>query len=371
MKRWPALRSTCSLLAALAAGAWWLMAPKAAPPAAVKPLALVAVAVATGVDLPIKLSTQGHLVTLNQVDVRPQIDGIVRAVHFREGEEVRPGQLLFTIDPANAEAAFARAVAQAAQYKAQADDAQRDLTRTQALAKSHFYSTSAVDTSASKLESLQAQLRAAQADIRAAQVALDRTRILSPVDGLTGALNVHPGSLAQQSASLPLVTVVQFDPIGVDFALPEANLADLLRARQEGQVRISLQLQNGTQDGGRLVFINNTVNTDTGTINLKASFPNTARLLWPGAYVKVLIDAGLTHGAITLPPQAVLDGPEGRFVYRLDAADRVTARPVKLLRIQDQRAVVDGIVDGERVVVEGTLAIKPGDVVRVDAKAQP
>lgn len=365
------LATAVAAVIGLSLGAYGSRAPPAPAP---KPLKTVTATTAQASDIPIKLATQGHLITLNQVDVRPQADGIVRGVHFREGDEVRPGQLLFSIDSSNAEAALARANAQAAQYKAQVDDAQRDLTRTQALAKSHFYSSSAVDTSASKLESLQAQWHAAQADVQGARVALDRTRIVAPGAGLTGALNVHPGSLAQQGASLPMVTLVQFDPIGVDFTLPEGHLAGLLQARAAGQVRISLQLQGAgtagtSQDGGTLVFVNNTVNTDTGTINLKAAFPNAAKRLWPGAYVKVLVDAGVSRGAITLPPQAVLDGPQGRFVYRLDAQDKVSAQPVKLVRIQDQRAIVEGLQAGERVVVEGTLAVKPGDVVKVASAA--
>lgn len=299
--------------------------------------------------------------------MRPQTDGIIRSVHFREGDDVKAGQLLFSIDASNAEAALARAEAQAAQYRAQADDAKRDLARTQQLAASHFYSSSAVDTSASKLESLEAQHRAALADIRTARVQLDRTRITAPASGLTGALNVHPGSLAQQSAALPLVTVVQFDPIGVEFTLPEGNLADLLRARTTGEVKVSLQTPEGKAIEGRLVFINNTVNTDTATINLKASFPNAAKTLWPGAYVKVMVDAGTSHGAVTLPPQAVLEGPSGRFVYVLDGANKVASVPVRLLRIQDQRAVVEGLQGGERVVAEGNLGVKPGITVKVDA----
>jgi RND family efflux transporter MFP subunit len=187
--------------------------------------------------------------------------------------------------------------------------------------------------------------------------------------GLSGALSVHPGSLAQPTATLPLVSVVQIDPIGVEFTLPEVQLAGLLAARAANKVGIELKLVNGQRLAGTLVFVNNTVNTDSGTITLKASFPNAAKALWPGAYVDVEVDAGLSPGAIVLPPQAVIEGPKGRFVYALDGADKAQQMPVELLRIQEQMAVVTGLQGGERVVVEGQLGLKPGSPVRIAAAA--
>jgi RND family efflux transporter MFP subunit len=333
---------------------------------------LVSVVRAVSRDLPVKLASQGHVVSLNQVDVRSQASGTVRGVHFREGDEVKAGQLMFTIDASDVAAQLAHAEASAAQIEAQVDDAERQLARTRQLASSNFYSASAVDTIASKLESLQAQYTAARADVESTRVLVARTRIGAPITGLTGAVTVHPGSLAQPAAAAPLVTIVQIDPIGVEFALPETQLAGLLAARAAGSVHIGLRLPDGRELQGDLLFVNNTVNVDSGTITLKASFPNPTRTLWPGAYVQVQVDAGLSPGAIALPPQAVLEGPQGRFVYVLDEPDRASIRPVELLRMQDQMAVVNGLKDGERVVLEGQTALKPGVLVRVtnlDAKS--
>ncbi|MDY0743961.1 efflux RND transporter periplasmic adaptor subunit [Paucibacter sp. R3-3] len=335
---------------------------------AARPAPLVSVVRAEQRDLVVKLAAQGHVVALNQVDVRPQLGGTIRGVHFREGDEVRAGQQLFTIDASDASAQLMRSEANFAQIEAQVDDAARDLGRTRQLAQSRFYSTSAVDTSASKLESLQAQLKAAQADVAASKLLMERTRIAAPMSGLTGALAVHPGSLAQPGATAALVTVVQIDPIGVEFTLPESQLAGLLAARAAGSVRITLRNAAGTagiSQPGTLVFVNNTVNTDSGTITLKASFPNAARTLWPGAYVELEVDAGTSPGAIVLPPQAVLDGPQGRFVFALDREGRAQVHPVELLRIQDQLAVVQGLKGGERVVAEGGQGLKPGSAVKV------
>jgi RND family efflux transporter MFP subunit len=332
---------------------------------------LVKVASAEARDLPVAVGAHGHVVALNQVDVRPQVGGAIRGVHFREGGEVRAGQLMFTIDASDVAAQLERALAGAAQIEAQVDDAERDLARTRQLATSRFYSTSAVDTSASKLESLQAQYKAAQAEVASIRVLLDRTRITAPMSGITGALSVHPGSLAQVTSSLPLVTIVQVDPIAVEFTLPESLLSRVLTARSAGAVRIALQSPEGDRVPGDLVFVNNTVNTDSGTITLKAAFPNPHGTLWPGAYVDLTVEAGVSAGSIGLPPQAVLDGPQGRFVYALDAAEKVQVRPIELLRLQDQLAVVTGLKAGERVVVEGQQRLKPGVAVRIDTGNGP
>jgi RND family efflux transporter MFP subunit len=370
-RTWLIAGSVAAAAAALAivAGPGFFAKRSGGADAAAKPAPLVSIVRAESRDVAVKLATQGHVVALSQVDVRPQASGTIRGVHFHEGDEVKVGQLLFTIDASDVAAQLARAEATAAQIEAQVDDAERQLARTQELAKSNFYSSSAVDTIASKLESLQAQYKAAQADVASTKVLVARTSISAPIAGVTGSVAVHPGSLAQPAVAAPLVTVVQIDPIGVEFTLPESQLAALFAARAANAVRIWLHLPTGQDLEGKLVFVNNTVNPDSGTITLKAAFPNTSKTLWPGAYVEVRVDAGLSRGAIVLPPQAVLDGPQGRFVYVLDSAGKAQIRPVELLRIQDQMAVVSGLDGDERVVAEGQLGLNPGAAVRIAAAA--
>jgi len=334
---------------------------------AAEPLPLVSVVRAEARDLPVKLAAHGHVVPLNQVDVRPQVGGTVRGVHFHEGDEIKVGQLLFTIDASDVSAQLERSQASAAQIEAQVDAAERDLARMQQLARLGYYSPIAVDTSASKLESLKAQYKAVRAEVASSGLLVARTRITASMAGLTGALAVHPGSLAQTTSAVPLVTVVQMDPIGVDFSLPESQLARLLAAHAAGTVHIGLRMSDGSRLPGSLVFINNTVNTDSGTITLKASFANSTRSLWPGTYVELDLDAGVSPGAIVLPPQAVLEGPQGRFVYVLGGDNRAQVQPVELLRLQDQMAVVSGLKGGELVVSEGLLGLKPGSPVRIAA----
>ncbi|HZZ92163.1 MAG TPA: efflux RND transporter periplasmic adaptor subunit [Usitatibacter sp.] len=318
-------------------------------------------------DLPIRLSAQGHLVALNQVDVRPQVAGVIRSVDFHEGDTMRVGQLLFTLDATEAEAQLARTRGTAANVQAQLDDAVRVLKRSQELLSEKFISQSAVDSAVSKVESLRGQLRTAQADIDNAMAQVAHTRIVSPLAGKAGALNVHVGSLAQPAAAQPLVVLAQFDPIGAEFSLPEDNLSAVLAARDAGAVSVSLNLPGGQRVAGQLSFINNTVTTGSGTITLKATFRNSREKLWPGAFVTVTLEAGSSRGAMVLPPEAILEGPKGSFVYTLDASNRALVHPVKVLRIQERQAVIEGLGAGARVVLQGNQSVVPGAVVAVAA----
>jgi RND family efflux transporter MFP subunit len=333
-----------------------------APASAAKEAPLVSVAGVRQRDLPLLFTVQGHVTPLNQVEVRPQVTGIVKAVHFKEGDRVAAGQLLFTLDASDATALLDRARAQAAQIRAQLDDAQRGVKRSRSMVASGFIAPSALDTDTSKVEGLQAQLAAAQADIDNARIQLDRTHIVAPIAGRTGAVEVHPGSLAQQNAAAALVSIVQPDPIAVEFELPEQALAALRAAQAAGGASVRLEGRDGA---GELTFINSAVNTASGTVTIKASFPNKDQGLWPGSFVRVALEAGKQKDATVLPPQAVLDGPQGRFVFVVGADSKAERRPVELLRVQDQLAMVSGVRDGERVVVEGGQEVRPGARVRV------
>ncbi len=325
-----------------------------------KALPMVSLIEARPLDLPIHFSAQGHLVPLNRVDIRPQVSGTIRSVDFREGDDIKAGQLLFTLDASEKLALLRRAEAQAASMAAQLEEARRDHKRSSELAEKGFFSSSAVDTAASKVDTLAAELKAAQAEVSSARVQVDHTRISAPISAKAGAVNVYPGSLAQQGDSAPLVSLLQFDPMGAEFTLPEQHLAGLLGARATGNAAVSIDTLDGRSIEGELVFINNAVNTNTGTIALKARFPNADYRLWPGSFVRLRITAGFDRSAIVLPPQAVLEGPDGHFVFQIDAEGKASSRPVRLLRIQDQHAVVEGLQSGERVVVEGNQNLRAG-----------
>lgn len=330
---------------------------------------LVSVTDTRVLDIPVDLVAQGHVVSLDFVDVRPQITGTLMTVGFREGDAIAKGQLLFTLDDSDARAALAKAEAQVGTVQAQLADARREHQRAQALVASKFIAVSAADTAGGKVDALLAQVRAAQADAAAARTTLGRTRIVSPIAGRAGAVVVHPGSLVQVGSNAPLVTIAQFSPVGVEFNLPEHDLPALLAARAAGPVAVSVQEAGDAGAEGTLAFINNTINPDSATINVKASFPNPRQTMWPGGFVRVVVHAGTSHDAVVLPPQAVQEGPVGRFVYLVDTGAKVAARPVHLLRIQNEMAVIDGVEGGQRVVLEGGQNLRPGMRVRIAQQA--
>jgi RND family efflux transporter MFP subunit len=339
-----------------------------AAPAAPKKLPLVSVGYARTMDIPLDISAQGHIVPLNFVDIRPQLTGVITSVNFHEGDDVRAGQLLFTLDDSDARAQLAKAEAQGALIGAQLADARRELQRAQALVASKFVAVSAADTASSKVDALLAQTRAAAAEASSARTTLGHARIVAPIAGRAGAVTVHPGSLAQTGAAAPLVTVAQFSPVGVEFSLPEHDLPAVLAARAAGT--ISVALADSAAEQGTLTFINNTINPDSATINLKASFPNPRQTLWPGGFARVVVHAGVSRGAVVLPPQAVQEGPAGRFVFLLGADGKVASKPVTLLRLQNELAVLGGLAGNERVVLEGGQNLRSGMTVQL-AKAAP
>lgn len=366
-----ALQSTRTLLLVvsltLGVGGWYFW-PKQQADAAVKPTAspvLVSTISAALKPLPITLTTQGHVVPLNQVDIQPQLTGTVKTVAFHEGDFVKAGQLLFTLDDASQQAAYAHAVAAAGESKALLVKAQNDLQRGRQLKAKNYISLSDWDTLKSNVQQYLAQFNAAQQDVQTAQVNMSYTQITAPVSGKTGALNVHPGSLVQPGSTLPLVSLIQFDPIGVAFTLPENDLKPVLAAQSHGAVTVWVEDASGKPISGTLDFIDNSVSTTSGTIALKAHFSNRQHLLWPGLFQNVKVDAGVTPDAVVLPPQAVQNGPDGHFVYVITPQNQAQVQAVTLLRVQQSLAVISGLAQGTKVVNEGANNLRPGMTVQI------
>ena len=359
------------LLSGAAVLAWRVSTAPAAATSALqrKPDPLVSVTLARRTDLPIQAQAEGHVTPLAQVDIRPQASGAVLQVHFSEGDDVRAGQLLFTLDASEAEAQLARAQAGAANAQAQAQEALREHRRAVELGRANFISPSAIDTAAGKVAAMQAVLAAAEAEVRFARLAVQRARIVAPVSARAGRSAVHPGSLVQPSGQAPLVTLVPFDTLAVDFSVPEMHLQALLAASAAHQVRIRVEGHRETPEG-KLLAIGNTVNPATGTIDVRAEFPNPQRKLWPGAFVRVNMEAGLQRDVVVLPADTVLEGPAGRFVFVVRDDAQVRQVPVKLARLQDRMAVVVGLQGGERVVAQGGRDLRDGVRVRI-ADGQP
>jgi RND family efflux transporter MFP subunit len=336
-------------------------------PAPVAPKAALAQSVRSGVaqqkTVTVMLRANGYVSPLHVVDVRPQTQNIVREVHVLEGQDVRAGQLLFTLDQRSDTSNVDKARAQVARDRADLTEAENTLRRNQELAAKNFVSQAVVDTARSKVEALRSTLQADEAASRSSDIALGNNRITASIDGRIGAINVHAGSLAQP-AGAPMLTISQLDPITVTFALPERELAVLLASYPKGDAPVTAQLAGERRVDGQLVFIDSASDPQSGTIKMKARFPNEQRLMWPGTFVNVSLVSRTLPQAVVIPAQAIVTGPDEKFVYLVKPDSTVAAQKVAVVNIDQGEAAVTGLQPGARIVVEGTQNLRPGAKVR-------
>lgn len=365
-RRWPWLIVVLLVGAGLAAW-WWLGSARSNEAQAKRAPAPIPVTTvrAERRDVPVRLTANGTVTALQSVDLRSQVTSTVREVHIREGQTVKKGDLLFSLDARADEANIRKAEAQVAKDRADLATAVRNLERQRELFRQKFISQSALDTAQNQVDTLQGQLAVDQAGLEAVRVARGYTEIRAPFAGRTGTIGVRAGSLVQPGATATaLVTVTQIDPIAVSFMLPETELPALQRALSAGQVPVSVVSQTGGDaHRGRITFVDNAVDTTTGTIRVKAEFPNPKAALWPGMYVNVELSPRTIAGATVIPAQAVQTGPESRFVYIVGEDRKVTLRPVTLAHVDAGLAVVEGLPAGSRVVLEGAQNLRPGSSV--------
>lgn len=313
-------------------------------------------------DLPVLLSATGAVSPVSSVEVRPQVNSVVTRVHVREGQSVRAGELLFTLDSRMDESNVAKAAAQLARDQAALADAERQLARSRELLAQNFISQGAVDSSQTAVQSQSALLASDRAAIDAARVALSYSRITAPSAGRVGAINVFAGS-AVQAGQTTLLTITQLDPIAVTFSLPQRHLADALRALKDGGAQVSAELpENGGRLNGRLQFVDNAVDASSGAVKVKAQFANREGKLWPGAFVNVAMTARVLKNVVVLPHAAIIQSARGSIVYVVQDS-KALARPVQLLYAQDDDAAVTGVRAGERVVVDGRQNLRAGAAV--------
>ncbi len=377
-RTWPWI--VAIVVIAMAGSAWWWQGARARaakaerrPPGAI----VVTVARAEARDVPVKLVANGTVTALQSVDLRSQITSTVQQVHIQEGQNVRAGELLFTLDSRTEEANLKKALAQVEKDRFDLATAQRNLERQRELFREKFISQAALDVSQNQVDTLSGQLAIDLAAVEAAKVARAYTEIRAPFSGRTGVINVRPGSLVQPSAAgsttaqPALVTITQIDPITVAFTLPEKELPELQRALARGPLVATATAQaGGDAFKGRVTFIDNAVDTTTGTIRVKAEFANPHASLWPGMYVNVAIAPRTLEHATVVPAQAVQSGPDSRFVYVVDNEHKASPRNVSIGYVDQGFAVVDGIAPGTRVVVEGAQNVRPGSrVAEADSKA--
>ena len=321
-------------------------------------------------DVDVMLEATGTVTAINSVDIRPQISSVITKVHFREGQFVKAGQLLFTLDARNDEVNVAKARAQLAKDMAALADAQRQLARSRDLLAQNFISQGAVDTNQTLVDAQQAVVAADRAAIDAAQVGLSYTRIVAPAAGRAGAVNVFAGSTVQP-AGAALVTITQLDPISVAFSLPQRNLSDALQALRAGGGKVLAVLPEGRgTSAGKLQFVDNVVDPNSGTVRVKAQFDNRSEALWPGAFVAIRLAIQTMKDAVVVPQAAVIQGPRGSIVYTIDADNKAVSRPVEVLYAAGPDAVASGVRAGERVVLDGRQNLRPGAAVIERAPAE-
>jgi RND family efflux transporter MFP subunit len=293
------------------------------------------------------------------VDLRSQVTSTVAKVHFSEGQFVKAGQLLFTLDSRTEEANLAKARAQLVKDQATLADTKRQFERAKQLFAQNFISQGAVDTAQTSVEAASASTVADQAAIDAARVAVSYGRIAAPLSGRVGAVNVSTGSLVQAN-TMPLVTITQLDPIAVAFSIPQRNLPDALAALKGGGAAVTAKLADGGGTyKGRLRFVDNSVNGSSGAIQVKAVFPNKEGKLWPGAYVDISQTVSTLADATTIPQAAIVQGPRGTVVYVLEEG-KARLQPIKVVYSEAGEAAVTGIQPGDIVVMDGKQNVRPG-----------
>jgi multidrug efflux system membrane fusion protein len=340
------------------------------------PAAPVVVALVKTATVPVTLAVIGNAQAYSTVAIKSQVDGQILGVHFREGQTVKKGDLLFTLDPRPFEAALRQAEANLAKDKALLEKAQTDLARLVRLVEKDFTSRANYDQAKANVASLEATIKADEALVDQAKLRLEYTKITAPIDGRVGSILVNAGNLvkANDTAAGTLVNLAQIRPINVQFAVPESYLGEIRARMAAGKILVKAAIPEDTRPPavGTLTFINNAVDTQTGTILLKATYANDDERFTPGQFVNVTVELSVIAEAVVVPPAAVQIGQRGNYVFVVKADNTVELRLVKTgVRTEREVVVEDGLQPGERVVVEGQLRLRPGARVTIRPPGGP
>jgi multidrug efflux system membrane fusion protein len=329
-------------------------------------------------DVPVYLDGLGTVQAYNVVQIKAQVNGTLIALPVREGQEVHKGDIVAQIDPAPYKAALDQATAQRAEDAAMLVSAQLDLQRYQTLAKKNFAPVQQVDDQQATVNKDVAAVQHDTAAIETAQINLNYCTIRAPIDGRVGLYQIDAGNLIEVAAQTTtgILSITQDKPIAVVFTLPEADLAQVQTAQSKGEVPV--QASNSEDSGkvlaiGTLVTPNNTINTTTGTISLKAKFANDDDHLWPGQFVNIRVQVDTLHKAVTIPSLAVQHGPDGLFVYTVKPDQTVAQANIQVGYQDAGRSVVTkGLAENQSVVVSGQSRLGPGTHVKAtDASKTP
>jgi membrane fusion protein, multidrug efflux system len=337
--------------------------------AAPAPVPIVAGTVAQH-DVPIYLTGVGTVIAYNTVIIRSQIQGQIVSINFTEGQAVHAGDLLAQIDPRPYQAQIDQLTANRDRDQAQLTNALANLDRYTSLAKTGDATPQLMDTQKAQVSQLQNAVKADQALIDAANIQLSYTRLTSPIDGIVGIRQIDIGNVIHPTDANGLVVATQVEPISVIFTLPETDLPEI--QQQQLQTKTPLTVLAYSQDGkiqldqGTLTLVNNEILQTTGSIQLKAEFPNKAHRLWPGELISMRLLLDTRHDGLTVPASVVLQGPQGSYAYVINADGSVAIRTVKVAQIWEGQALVDsGLNANEQVVVDGQYKLQPGTRVTI------
>jgi multidrug efflux system membrane fusion protein len=324
---------------------------------------------AKSADVPVYVDGVGSVKALNSVTVRPQVNGKIVEIDFEEGQDIKKGDVIARIDDAVYLAQRDQAAGKKAQDEALLRNAQLDLDRYQRMVQSASGTQQQVDTQRSLVAQYQAQVQSDQAAIESAQATLDYTTITAPIDGRTGIRNVDVGNLVSSTDTTGIVTLSQIKPISVIFSIPQQQLGRVNAASAGGQLAVqALSGDSNVIDSGSLTVVDNQVDPTTGTVKLKANFPNDKLALWPGAFVNARLLVETLKGVTVVPTAAVQRGPNGTFVYLVQPDQTVAMKVVKVGQQDDVQAVIaEGVVPGDKVVTTGFARLQDGSKVEISA----
>lgn len=320
--------------------------------------------------VPFDLRANGTVEPLQTVAVQPQVAGPIVSIAFSEGQEVQKGQVLFQIDPRPFQAALAQAQAALARDRAQAANADQEAKRFQALAQKEYVTAQQYDQARTTAAASQATQAGSQAAVDAARLDLQYATIRAPISGKTGALMVRAGNLVRTGTTTPLVTINQIRPILVRFAVPASELGIIQTHGGKNIPVYAVPTSGGDSARGTLSFIDNAVDTATGTILLKGTFPNVSGSLWPGEFVNVRLGLYVDENVLTVPATAVVAGQQGNYVFVIGADGTAATKNIKVIRSAGDLEVIEGeLKSGERVVTDGQLRLQAGSKVQIKAAA--
>ncbi|MBI3567830.1 MAG: efflux RND transporter periplasmic adaptor subunit [Gemmatimonadetes bacterium] len=345
------------------------------PSAPPRPPVPVTVATAERNVAPFLITANGIVEPMQTVAVQSQVAGVLTSVRFKEGDDVKAGQILFEIDPVPYRAALAQSKAVLERDRAQYENAKRDADRYASLATKDYVTRSQADQASSNAAALKAVVDADKATVEGAQFSLDQATIRAPVAGKTGSLLVRQGNVVRPGSVTPLVVINQIHPILVRFAVPESQLAQVQLYAKKGDLK-AYALAGGAATPrrieGTLSFVDNGVDTTTGTVTLKARFQNEENLLWPGQFVPAQLELFVQQDAVLVPTPAVQTGQDGTFVFVVDKEGKAQMQPVTAGRQIDDRTVIEkGLSGGEQVVVDGQSRLTVGAKVEVKTIGAP